>query len=100
MPRRLQSSMPSERVSNSAMVPRCDTPTPSSSRLVVVQAQSPAASDDRLVAMVRAHSRNVWRALRRLGVPIDLLDDATQEVFIVASRKIYFIEDGEIGRAH
>jgi len=38
--------------------------------------------------MVRDHSRNVWRALRRLGVPIDLLDDATQEVFIIASRKI------------
>jgi RNA polymerase sigma-70 factor (ECF subfamily) len=98
-----ETEMPSEPGRNSAMVPRCDdaeewlknhTPTPSSSRLVVVQAEAPATSDDRLVAMVRAHSRNVWRALRRLGVPVDLLDDATQEVFIVASRKIDFIEDG------
>ena len=107
-----ETEIPSEPVRNSAMVPRCDdaeewlknhdaekwlknhNPTPSSSRLVVVQAQSPAASDDRLVVMVREHSRSVWRALRRLGVPMDLLDDATQEVFIVASRKIFLIEDG------
>jgi len=116
-----ETEIPSEPVRNSAMVPRSDDaeewlknhdaeewlknhdaeewlknhhPTPSSSRLVVVPAPSPAASDDRIVAMVREHSRNVWRALRRLGVPMDLLDDATQEVFIVASRKIYLIEDG------
>lgn len=29
----------------------------------------------------------VWRSLRRLGVPFGLLDDATQEVFVIAFRR-------------
>ena len=78
------------------MVPRNDERTPCSSRLLRGQAQSriPAQSSDRLVSLVRDQSRNVWRALRRLGVPVDLLDDATQEVFIITSRKLCFIEAG------
>jgi len=53
-----------------------------------------AATKNRLVELVREQSHNVWRALRRLGVPVDLLDDATQEVFIIVARKIEFIDDG------
>jgi RNA polymerase sigma-70 factor (ECF subfamily) len=30
----------------------------------------------------------VWRSLRRLGVPLPLLDDATQEVFFVVHRRL------------
>lgn len=30
----------------------------------------------------------VWRSLRRLGVPSEQLDDATQEVFIVVARRL------------
>ncbi len=51
-------------------------------------------SSARLVAIVHEQSRNVWRALKRLGVPVNQLDDATQEVFIIVSRKLYTIEEG------
>lgn len=37
---------------------------------------------------------NVWRFLRRLGVPWDLLDDAAQEVFLVAARKFASVRVG------
>jgi RNA polymerase sigma-70 factor (ECF subfamily) len=35
-----------------------------------------------------AHFDRVWRQLRRLGVPRTLLDDAVQDVFLVAHRRI------------
>jgi len=71
---------------------RCDDP--SSSRIVAAQSPSAPAPHERLAELVRNHSRSVWRALRRLGVAVDLLDDATQEVFIIVSRKLAFIEEG------
>jgi RNA polymerase sigma-70 factor (ECF subfamily) len=46
----------------------------------------------RLARLLNQHFRMVWRALRRLGVPASAVDDATQEVFIVASKKIEAIE--------
>src|SRR5512147_1319783 len=49
----------------------------------------------RMVALVRTHLRTVWRALRRLGVPAEALDDATQEVFLVAMRRLGSIEPGK-----
>jgi RNA polymerase sigma-70 factor, ECF subfamily len=48
----------------------------------------------RLSALVASHSRAIWRALLRLGVPLDALDDATQEVFIVLARRLDGIELG------
>ena len=36
----------------------------------------------------------VWRSLRRLGVPATVVDDAAQEVFLVASRRLADIELG------
>ena len=45
-------------------------------------------------AMVAAHFDTVWRAVKRLGVPAGGLDDAAQEVFIVAARKLADIEIG------
>jgi RNA polymerase sigma-70 factor (ECF subfamily) len=85
-----------EPVRRSGMVTRDPDETPSSSRLVAVRqpVNSAAAATDRLVLLVREQSRNVWRTLRRLGVPTDLLDDATQDVFIIASRKLDSIEAG------
>lgn len=71
---------------------RCDDASPSSSRLVLAKTQPCPTSHERLAELVREQSRNVWRTLRRLGVPLDLLDDATQEVFIVAARKLTSIE--------
>jgi RNA polymerase sigma-70 factor (ECF subfamily) len=49
---------------------------------------------DRLRAMVDAHFDVVWRSLCRLGVASDSVDDATQQVFLVASRKVDVIEVG------
>jgi len=49
---------------------------------------------DRLAAMFNEHFDFVWRAVRRLGVPPDGVDDAAQEVFVVASRRLAAIEVG------
>jgi RNA polymerase sigma-70 factor (ECF subfamily) len=47
-----------------------------------------AVRDARLRAMVGEHFDAVWRALRRLGVVEASADDAAQEVFLVASRRL------------
>jgi RNA polymerase sigma-70 factor (ECF subfamily) len=46
----------------------------------------------RLSSMVRDHLDAVWRALKRLGVPEATVDDAAQQVFLIASRKLDVIE--------
>ncbi len=78
----------------SGVLTRGPNDPPSSSRFRPLHAVGPSApvADQRLVDLVRNQHRAVWRALRRLGVPTPLLDDATQEVFIVASRKLDFID--------
>jgi RNA polymerase sigma-70 factor (ECF subfamily) len=50
---------------------------------------------ERLSSMFEAHYRSIWRALRRLGVPEARVDDAAQEVFVVATRRIADIELGK-----
>ncbi len=42
----------------------------------------------RLQLMVREHFDLIWRLLRRLGVPPSNVDDAAQEVFVVAARRV------------
>ena len=42
----------------------------------------------RLEALCRSEVDTVWRLLRRLGVPPGQLEDAAQEVFAVAARRI------------
>ena len=54
---------------------------------------APVAAD-RLRVMFDAHLPFVWRSLRRLGVPPPATDDAAQEVFLIASRKLSDIEVG------
>jgi RNA polymerase sigma-70 factor (ECF subfamily) len=49
----------------------------------------------RLRALVDEHFELVWRTLRRLGVPVSDLDDASQQVFLVVSRKLQAIESGK-----
>ncbi len=44
--------------------------------------------------LVRAHFRYVWRLLRRLGLPATDADDAAQQVFLVAARRIDAIARG------
>jgi len=50
-----------------------------------------------LRALFDKHYASVWRLLRRLGVPAAQLDDATQEVFWVAARRLSDIEPGRDG---
>jgi len=52
------------------------------------------SSDDRLRELVDAYFEFIWRSLRRLGVPLSDTDDATQEVFMVASRRLGDITPG------
>jgi RNA polymerase sigma-70 factor (ECF subfamily) len=55
----------------------------------VPPAQPRRASDDaRLRAMLDKHFIFVWRSLRRFGLSDDHADDATQQVFVVASRRL------------
>ncbi len=56
----------------------------------------PAApsAEARPAELLHRHLRNVWRTLRRLGVPIQAVDDATQEVFVIAARKLGQVEPG------
>lgn len=44
--------------------------------------------------MLRDHFDAVWKALRRLGVDEAAADDAAQEVFIVAARRLGEVEVG------
>ena len=62
--------------------PRVPLPLPSQRR------------EARLRGLVDAHLDTVWRALKRLGVPDAGADDATQEVFIVAARRLDEIQHG------
>ena len=57
----------------------------------VGQAWGPPAA---VAQMVAQHSRFVWCLLRRLGVAVSYLDDATQQVFIVAARRMVDIPLG------
>ncbi len=51
----------------------------------------PAASE-RIGALVRAQFSFVWRSLRRLGLAEAEADDAAQQVFLVAARRLHDIE--------
>lgn len=51
-------------------------------------------NDARTRVLVDEHFNFIWRSLRRMGVPEADVDDAVQEVFIVASRRVDSIEPG------
>lgn len=44
--------------------------------------------EQRLRAMVAEHVEFIWRLLRRLGVPAGDVEDASQQVFLVASKRL------------
>lgn len=48
-----------------------------------------------LSALFRQYYAGIWRLLRRLGVPTANVDDAAQEVFWVAARKLTEIRPGK-----
>ena len=53
-----------------------------------------AERDARVTAVVRAHHDFIWRLLRRLGIPESNVDDALQQVFCIAARRIADIAPG------
>ncbi len=50
-----------------------------------------------LKPLFTAHYASVWRLLRRLGVPEPMVDDAAQEVFWVAARRLADIRPDSAG---
>jgi RNA polymerase sigma-70 factor (ECF subfamily) len=52
------------------------------------------SSEQRLADLLVGHFEMVWGALRRLGVAPGSVDDAAQEVFIIAARKLDTVESG------
>ncbi len=55
---------------------------------------STASSESRLRALFHAHYDFIWRTLRRLGLDSGHADDAAQNVFLTASRKLDGIREG------
>jgi RNA polymerase sigma-70 factor (ECF subfamily) len=55
---------------------------------------SERAHGRRLALLVEQHLDFVWRSLRRLGVPLSGTDDATQQVWLVLSRRLPDIASG------
>ena len=47
-----------------------------------------ATTGDRLEGLVAEHHAFIWRSLRRLGVPDGDVDDSSQQVFLVAHRRL------------
>lgn len=50
-------------------------------------------------ALVRAHADSVWRCLRAVGVPPSAIEDAAQDVFVVAFRQWDSYEERGSARA-
>lgn len=51
-------------------------------------------SDARIRSILEEHYAFIWRQLRRFGVPESRVDDAAQEVFVIASQKLDMIREG------
>lgn len=67
-------------------------PVPRPAPAVVPRQSDRAQRDARVRTMVESHFDPVWRALKRLGVPEGGVDDAAQQVFLVASRRLEEID--------
>jgi RNA polymerase sigma-70 factor (ECF subfamily) len=61
---------------------------------VMAPLEDAAAARTRLEAAVRDHFSVVWRLLRRLGVSASAVDDAAQQVFLIASKRSSDIAPG------
>lgn len=71
--------------------------TSSAATLDRAAAAAPAAAppdEARLRALFDAHYDLVWRSLKRFGVRDAVVDDAAQEVFLIASRRLDDIRGG------
>ena len=63
------------------------TPAPRPQRAAPAAAAPLLGNHSELDRDYKEHFAFVWRSLRRLGVPLQALDDAAQDVFIVALRR-------------
>ena len=84
-----EASPPTPSIPNSPTIPNAAGPPPASVPSAV-PASAPDLPDDPVrdfSALVRAEIDFVWRQLRRLGLSRADADDATQQVFLVASRR-------------
>jgi RNA polymerase sigma-70 factor (ECF subfamily) len=63
-------------------------------RLTCAGAAAAQLDNARVAQMLGAHFRDVWRIVRRFGVPENSADDAAQEVFIIAARRLSDIAPG------
>lgn len=56
----------------------------------IAPAESPRtpAQQERLTRMIRDDYRAIWRLLRRLGLPAQQVDDAVQQVFLIAAERL------------
>jgi RNA polymerase sigma-70 factor, ECF subfamily len=54
----------------------------------------PRTAEERLRALFESEFDFVWRTLRRLGLDAGAADDAAQETFVIAARKLASIEVG------
>lgn len=66
-----------------------DVPCPEAEHTVVS-----TTARGRLRAMFQEHFTFIWRVLRRLGVAAQSVDDAAQQVFFVATRRVNDIQAG------
>lgn len=64
------------------------------SKAAPVEADQGLSRNARLAALAREHFNFIWRSLRRLGVPAPAVDDAAQQVFEVAARRLSDLERG------
>ena len=62
-----------------------------------IEPRSRRAELDRSVRLKRIFHENyrvVWRVVRRIGLPVEAADDATQQVFLVAAERLDDIAEG------
>ncbi len=73
-------------------------PVPAASGMLTTapasQVRPRVMTDARLRALIDAHYASIWRLVRRLGVDAAAVDDAVQEVFWVAARRLDDIQEG------
>jgi len=56
--------------------------------------EAPSGTEARVASLVGTHFDFVWQLLRRLGLPAADADDAAQQVFMIAARKLSSIQIG------
>jgi RNA polymerase sigma-70 factor (ECF subfamily) len=69
-------------------------PAPSLAALELDPPVPERPAEERLEALATENFQFIWRSLRRLGVPPGGVDDAAQQVFEVASRRLADIQPG------